>query len=265
MRPPMPAEPPKQRLLRLLRRTPKGTRAAGERATADVSALWSAHERALVRAHDAGAAAQRIASSAARQRASIDAVADRMRALSSRAGEVQAGFIRVIDAFERLALVALNAGLEGARLGEAEGRQLGLVSDEVRAHSSRGAEAARELGSALAHLATDLGQLDSNVAQAQSVVAEVTQDSARALGAASDAESALVDIGERVKRATGSDPEAVRAIAEASERARALVMSLTTLSGKVPRALLAAAMRPALEPLARLLAEDEPDEDGGRD
>jgi methyl-accepting chemotaxis protein len=261
----MPVDPPKQkqRLLRLLRRTPKGIRALGDRTTADVSALWSAHERALLRARDAGAAAQRIASSAARQRASIDAVADRMRALSSRAGELEAGLARVIDAFERLALVALNAGLEGARRGETEGRQLGLVGDEVRAHSIRGAEAARELGSGLSQVVMELEQLDSSVAQAQTVVAEVTQDSARALGAASDAESALTDIGERVKRTTGSDPETVRAIAEASERARALVAALSTLSGKVPRALLSAALRPALEPLARLLAEDEADDDGG--
>jgi hypothetical protein len=258
----MAADPPKQRLLRLLRRTAKGARAVGERTTADESALWSAHERALVRARDAGAAAQRIASSAARQRGSIDSVADRARALSSRAVEVQTGFARVVDAFERLALVALNAGLEGARLGEAEGRQLGLLSDEVRAHSSRGGEVSRELATALAQIASELVQLESQVAQAQGVVAEVTQDSARAAGAASDAESALVDMGERVKKATGSDPEAVRAIAEASERARALVASLTALSGKVPRTLLAGALAPVLAPLARVLAEgeEEPEE-----
>jgi methyl-accepting chemotaxis protein len=257
----MPTEPPKQRLLRLLRRTATGARAVGERSTADESALWSAHERALVRARDAGAAAQRIASSAARQRASIDAVADRARGLSSRAAEVQTSFGRVVDAFERLALVALNAGLEGARMGEAEGRQLALVSDEVRSHSARGAETTRELSAALVQLAADLSQLEGHVAQAQTVVAEVTQDSARAAGAASDAESALVDIGERVKKATGSDPETVRAISEASERARALVTSLSALSGKVPRALLVGALGPVLAPLARLLSEEEPDED----
>jgi methyl-accepting chemotaxis protein len=261
----MPVEPPKERLLRLLRRSPRSAHAAGERDTADVSALWSAHGRALVRARDAGAAAQRIASSVARQRASIDAVADRVRALSSRAGEAQAGFTRIVDAFERLALVALNAGLEGARLGEGEGRQLGLVGDEVRAHAARGAEAARELGAGLAQLGADMGQLDANIALAQGVVAEVTQDSARALGAASDAESALMDVGERVKKATGSDPETVRAIAEVSERARSLVTSLTTLSGKAPRALIAAAMRPALEPLVRLLTEDAPRHEGEPD
>jgi hypothetical protein len=99
------------------------------------------------------------------------------------------------------------------------------------------------------------------VAQAQGVVAEVTQDSARAAGAASDAESALLDMGERVKKTTGSDPEAVRAIAEASERARALVSSLTALSGKVPRTLLVGALGPVLAPLTRVLADEQPEED----
>src|SRR3984957_12833959 len=257
----MSADPPKQRLLRLLRRSTKGARANVERSTADDSALWSAHERALVRARDAGAAAQRIASTAARQRAAMDSVADRTHALSSRAAELQTGFARVLDAFERLGLVALNAGLEGARLGEAEGRQLGLVSDEVRAQSARGVEVARELATGLGELASDLAQLEAQVSQAQAVVAEVTQDSARAAGAASDAESALVDIGDRVKRATGSDPETVRAIAEASERARALVTSLSALSGKVPRTLLVGALAPVLAPLARMLGDEDADED----
>ncbi len=259
----MAGEAPRQRLLRLLRRTTKGARSASERGAAEESALWSAHERALVRARDAGAAAQRIASNAARQRASIEAVGDRSRALSSRAGEVHAGFVRVVDAFDRLGLVALNAGLEGARMGEAEGRQLALVSDEVRAQSSRGVEAARELSAGLSQLVADLGQLESLVSAAQAVVAEVTQDSARAAGAPSDAETALVDIGERVKRTTGSDPETVRAVADASERARALVQSLSALSGKVPRALLVAALAPVLAPLARMLGEDEPEEPEG--
>jgi hypothetical protein len=253
----MSADPPKQRLLRLLRRTNKNLRGGAERSPADESALWSAHERALVRVRDAGSAAQRIASTVSRQRAVMDAVADRTHALSSRAAELQAGFTRLLDAFERLGLVALNAGLEGARLGDTEGRQLGLVSEEVRAQAGRGGDNARELGAAVGQVAAELIALEANVGHAQSVVAEVTQDSSRAAGAASDAESALLDMAERVKRATGSDPEAVRAIAEASERARALVASLAALSGKVPRAMLAGALRPALEPLARILVDDE--------
>jgi methyl-accepting chemotaxis protein len=260
----MGSDPPKQRLLRLLRRNTRATRATVERSTWDESALWSAHDRALVRARDAGAAAQRIASSAARQRTTLDTVSDRARALSSRATELQGAFARVTDAFDRLSLVALNSGLEGARLGEAEGRPLALVSDEIRSHASRGAETSRELANALMQLATDLSQLEGQVAQAQSVVSEVTQDSARAAGASNDAESALVDIGERVKKA-GSDPETVRAMAEASERARALVMSLSALSGRVPRTLLVGALGPMLAPLSRLLGDEDAGEDDRRE
>jgi hypothetical protein len=58
----------------------------------------------------------------------------------------------------------------------------------------------------------------------------------------------------------------VRAIAEASERARALVLALGALSGKVPRALVIGALSPALESLAAFLAEGDPDpgHEGGR-
>ncbi len=254
------AEPRKRRLLRFLRHAAKAPRTGGERPTTDDTALWSAHERALVRARDAGAAAQRIASTAARQRTAMDDVADRTRALASRTSELQASATRAFDAFERLGLVALNAGLEAARFGENEGRPLALVSEEVRSQSSRGSDAARDLGSILGHLTRDLEQLQTQVGQAHAVLTEVTQDSARAAGASSDAEVALLDLGERVKRVTGSDPEAVRAVAETGERVRSLVTSLAALNGKVPRELLVSTLDPVLEPLARLLGGDGFDE-----
>jgi methyl-accepting chemotaxis protein len=259
----MPAEPPQPRLLGLLRRTAHEAHATpGEHAIpiADESALWSAQERALLRARDAGGAAQRIAATAARQRATMDSVAERTRALAARVGELHAATARVLDTFERLGLVALNAGLEGARLGEAEGRQLALVGEEVRGQSGRGGDAARDLASHIAQLDGELVQLETHVGQAQVVVAEVTQEAARAAGAASDAEAALLDVGERIKRATGSDPELVRAVAEAGERARSLVSSLAALQGKVPRALLVGVLAPAVEPLQILLADSEEDD-----
>jgi methyl-accepting chemotaxis protein len=252
----MPSEPRKDPLVGLLRRTANEVQGSEERG-ADSGALWGAHERALVRARDAGSAAQRIASTAARQRSAMDAVADRTRALTSRSQELEALTARSLDAFERLGLVALNAGLEAARRGEAEGRSLSLVGEEVRALAARGIDAARELGGSLTHLAMDLQQLDAQVGQAHAVLTEVAQDSARAAGAASDAEGALVDMGERVKHLTGTDPEAVRAVAEAGERARGLVSTLANLRDRVAPELLVRALSPMLEPLARLLAEDQ--------
>ena len=65
----------------------------------------------------------------------------------------------------------------------------------------------------------------------------------------------------------GQQPQAgfdVQAL-QISERARALVTSLGVLRGKVPRALVLAALRPAVDPLTRLLAEDEPGEAGETD
>jgi len=93
------------------------------------------------------------------------------------------------------------------------------------------------------------GSLD----RAREAFAEVAQEAAKVGGASADAERALVEIGERLEKTTGSDPETARAIAEAAEHARALVSALTTLSGKVPQSLVLAALRPVLEPLARLL------------
>jgi methyl-accepting chemotaxis protein len=253
------ADQPKRRFLSMLRRTAKSAQVSvAGRSAADESALWGAHERALGATKEAAAAAQRISSGVARQRSAVDGVADRTRVVAGRAQELAASLARIADSFERLDLVALNAGLEGARLGESAGRALLLVGDEVRAHTSRGSETARTVSAAAADVVNELSQLSAYVAQARDTTGDVAQEAARVAGASSEAEGALVDIGERLRKATGSDPETVRAIADAGENARALVTSLTALSGKVPRNLLLSALRPMLEPLARLLADEEP-------
>jgi methyl-accepting chemotaxis protein len=255
----MVAKPPSQsRFFSLLRRAGKSSKVSPATArTLDEGALWSAYDRALDRTRDAGAAAQRVSASLAQQRGAVDVLADRARAVAARAGEISSGFGRVVETFDRLSLVALNAGLEGARLGETAGRALLFVSDEIRGQAARGSEAARDVASVLAQVGSELAQLDAYTAQARDTSAEVTEDAARAAGASSDAEGAILEIGERLKKTTGSDRETVRALGEATERARALAASLSALAGKVPRGLLASALRPALEPVARMLVDDE--------
>ena len=257
----MAGEQNKRRLFRLLRRTAKSAASVSGRSAVEENALWTAHERALGGARGAGEAAQHIASNLAKQRAAVDAVADKSRAASARAQELSLSCKKVIDLFERLGLVALNAGLEGARLGEGQGRSLSLLGDDLREHATRGGEGVREVATALNEMAADLGLLNGQVDRAREAWSAATQDAARAAGAASDAERALGEMAERMKRATGSDPETVRAIAEATEHARSLVQALGTLSGKVPRGLVVGALRPMLEPLARLLADEEAEGD----
>jgi methyl-accepting chemotaxis protein len=251
------AEPPKRRIFKLLRRTAKTVQGASGRSAEEESALWNAHGRALAGTHDTADAAQRIASSLAKQRAAVDAAQDRARAMSARAQEITASTTKIGELFERLGLVALNAGLEGARLGEGPGRSLTLVAEEVRDHASRGVDGARELGTALAECVAELGQIASQVDKVREASSDATQEAARAAGLAVDGERALVEMGERMRKTTGSDPETARSIAQATEHARALVLALSQVSGKVPRAIVVGALRPVLEPLARLLEGDE--------
>ena len=252
-----PPDNSKRRLFRLLRRGARGGPTAAGRSAVEESALWAAHQRAATAVRDAGESAQRIASHVAKQRGTVDALADRARAVSARAQDLSTSFARIVDSFARLELVALNAGLEGARMGEGAAHALGLVSDEIRAQATRGSEASRELSTTLAEIGSELLQVNASLDRTREAAAEVAQEAARVGGASADAERALVDISERFRKATGSDPETARAIAEAAEHARALVAALGALSGKVPQALVVSALRPVLEPLSRMLDGDD--------
>jgi methyl-accepting chemotaxis protein len=243
----------KRRLFRLLRRGARAGATGATRSAADESALWTAHERAAAAVREAGEAAQRIASHVAKQRGTVDSLSDRARAVAARAHDLSVSFARVLDAFARLELVALNAGLEGARMGEGAAQAMQLVADEVRAQATRGGEASRELSTTLAEIGSELLQVNASLDRAREGAAEVAQEAARVSGTSADAERALVDVGARLRSATGSDPETARAIGEATEHARALVAALGALSGKVPQALVLGALRPVLEPLSRML------------
>jgi methyl-accepting chemotaxis protein len=228
----------------------------------DDGAAWSAHAAALKSAKDAAEAAHAIAAHVAKQRAAADILNDRVRTASTRAQELAAGFGRVTDAFERLGLVALNAGLEGARLGESQGRALLLVSDEVRAHVARGSESARELTGTLNDVAADVNKLQAFVDQVRQGAQDTAQEASRVATSANDAERSVVDLGRRLQETTGSDPETAQLVAAAGEHAKALVGALGALGEKAPPKLIMGALRPILGPLARLLGDPDASDEG---
>lgn len=255
-----PNDKPKRRLFRLLRRSAKASSIGVRRTVIEESALWGAHQRASSAVRETGDAAQRIASNVVKQRGVVDALADRARGVSARSQDLSAGFTRLTETFARLELVALNAGLEGARLGEGPGLALGLVSDEIRVQAARGSEACRELGAALDEIGSELSHVHSSLDRAREASAEVAQEAVRVEGAAVDAERALADMADRLEKTTGTDPETARAIAEATDHARSLVAALGALNARVPQAFVVNALRPVLDPLLRLLeGEDEPE------
>lgn len=253
-------EKPKRRLFRLLRRGAREPTREGAQMALEENALWTSHQRANVAVRESGDAAQRIASQIAKQRGVVDALGERARALSIRSNDLGSSFAHLKESFSRLELVALNAGLEGARFGEGPGHALNLVSDEIRSQATRGAESCRELGIALSEIVSELVQVQAGLDRAREGAAEVAQEAARVGGASADAERALADVGDRLKKATGSDPELARALGEAAEHARALAHALGALRGRAPQNIIVGALRPVLEPVFRLFqGEDEPE------
>lgn len=221
------------------------------------NALWRAHElaeRALV---ETSRDIQKLRSGLSKDRATLESIVDRGRALARRSEDFTRSSQRLIDGYERLALLSLNTGLEANRIGDKAGRALGLVSEDIRSHANTGGELARGLGESLGELTVELESLVSSIEQSREIGRELVLAAEHAETAGTEAQHALTEIRERLKKATGSDPETMRAIGEVTEHARALVSGLATLTGKVPERLVIAAVRPVLEPLLRLLASDE--------
>jgi hypothetical protein len=248
------------RFLRLLRRTASTAQKSPPRGVVDENALWISYDRALSDAKAASAAAQRIEATAARQRVAFEATAELARSASARTAELERGIARVSAIFERLGLVALNAGLEGARLGETSGRSLSLVSDEMATLAERGAEATLESNAGVGEAAREASGLVARFDEARAGTSEIGHDAALASSHALGSERALMEMADRLRTATGSDRETVQAVAVATEHARQLVIALGALSGKAPRGLVVGALRPVLEPLMRAVLDEADDE-----
>lgn len=251
----------RRRWIEVLRRTAGvATETESERAPGmalDDAALWKAQDQASKSMRESSASAERLAAAVARQRALIDGAAERARQVAARAENVSHGAVRIKESFDRLGIVALNAGLESARIAEPHGRALELLSEEIRSHVVRGADGADELVVALVDLASESAEVRRQLERSQSEVAEVGREAAQLQAAGHQAAQSLDDLGARLRRATGIDPEMARLLGLAGEHARELTTALSALSTADEAAPLLGALRPAIGPLARLLAEIE--------
>jgi len=213
---------------------------------------------------ESGSLAENLETAVARQRTSIDDAAERTNLVATRSEGLGAVASRMAETFDRLGVIALNAGLEGARVAEPQGRALLLLAEEIRTNLARGVDAARDLAILVNEISTETSEMRMQIERARADAVDVGQETARLRMSSHQASRALGDLDQQLRRATGIDPEVARAVALASEHARGLMTALSTLSTAAPAAPVVSALRPALSPLLRLLREIE-EEDNAAD
>lgn len=260
--------PRRRRWMEMFRRTAgMVTEGSGARASSlglDDAALWSAHEQASLSLKESGARSERLAAAVARQRGLIEDAAERANVIAARSEGLSTSAARVVEAFERLGVVALNTGLEGARMVEPQGRALLLIAEEIRANVRRGADAGEQLVRVVEEIAAESTEVRRQLERSRIEVSEVGQEAAHLQAAGQQASTSLDALASRLRRVTGVDPEVARAVAQASEHARGLMTALSTLSTAANATRAVSALRPVLGSLARLLGElDGEREDDG--
>jgi methyl-accepting chemotaxis protein len=244
-----------ERLLGALSRVLPGRKAEAGHTSLDDAFLFRSHERARTAAEQAMSACQAVGAGAAQQKGALDAAVDAVRNLLSRGRDTRGSLEQARDSLDRIRIVALNAGLEGARLGDPAGKPLMLVAEEVNGHVARGVAAIEDHATTLSLLERDREKLGADLGLAQQRAADLARELLAAQAAQKDAQSALADVGDRIKSVTRTDPETARAVTEAADHARALVAALSQLSSKPHRASLLGALTPSLGPLFELLRE----------
>jgi methyl-accepting chemotaxis protein len=245
------------RLFDGLRDAVRGARgvAGSARTTLDQALLFSKHEQASIAASQSLRTAQAAGATAAQQRSALEAAADHARLLVSRGRELRGSVQQVGDALERAKLVALNAGLEGARLGEPAGKAMVAAADELRSVIGRAVGALEEHLSLLIQVEREREKLRDQVDQAKQSASALGDELLRAQTTQRDAVSSLEELGKGLEHATGTDREVARIVATAADHARGLLEALGALSDRPQRSAVVRALRPTLLPLLRLMRE----------
>ncbi|HKO47880.1 MAG TPA: methyl-accepting chemotaxis protein [Polyangiaceae bacterium] len=202
---------------------------------------------------------QRLASAGlARQRGELEAAQESAQMLATRSRDIRNSLQVLRESVDRAKLSALNAGLEGARLGEPLGKALVVMSDEQRNLLARALDALEEHGSLLAEVERDrdrclaeLSQLGEGARQTSAVLARAEQQS--------QLSSALLhELRTDVAELFGGDPAAAEALAQTAAHVQTAANSLLELNSRAP--LSVDALRELLGPLLALIptSQDPP-------
>lgn len=196
-------------------------------------------------------ASQAATADTSRAHAVLEAVHDSARILVQRNREMRGSAGAVRDALERARLSALNAGLEGARLGEPVGKAVLVMADDVRALVTRAIDALEEHLSLFGELERERERWLDELSQTRDLCGSAVQRLRELGGLEAARAQVLVRVQTSLKQKLGAEAERAKLLAEAGAQARALSELVTRL-----RALPTSddgALGAALGPLAALL------------
>jgi methyl-accepting chemotaxis protein len=194
---------------------------------------------------------QETASAIARQATTLISSTDQIQLLTTRDPELRSSLTRLRESLERSRLAALNAGLDGSRMGEA-GRNLLAVADDMRVQLTRGIDAFDEHKAMLDELEREFGRLrrdlDSARADAMALreAAQKTHDEQRRV------DDALTRVADAMRGVSGLDQDTTEWLARATEHALGLRQALDALGSTASRIAILTELRRLLERLPPL-------------
>ena len=234
-----------RRLFDLLRRAPQGAKQPED------ATVVAAQARAHDSVKEAVQSTERLAGIANRHRSAVDTLPELLRGVEAHLADALGALGRVDSAQTRLGVLALNTGLEGAKLEGAAGRAVLMVAEELRKLTGRASAATKELAHALAEIGGQAKLVDARVIEARAGTGGIAEEAGRALIASHAADEAVRELGEELTRATGLEPEVARALQNAEVHARELAAALSVVALRSPLAV--AALRPILDPLVQIV------------
>lgn len=192
---------------------------------------------------------QSCATALSQQCGEVEVLLEWVRRLETNLREAKNHVETLATALDRIKIVALNTGLEGARLGDLAGKALMAVSDELRTLTSRGLELLSEQVSTVEQMEADRQRLDVMTERIQSHLSDLDASLREATSSERSIGQLLSRLESTLQQSTGMDAETALRLGKISEQARALVALVTDLPKPEQQQAMRHALLPAIEPL----------------
>lgn len=221
----------------------------------DEATLVAALDATRTALEKSGTSLEAASNAALRGQSELDSIADPARGLPSRGRDVRASLQVLHQALERAKLSALNAGLEGARIGDPLGKAVVDLAGDLRELVSRGIESLEAHATVLAEIELERERWIEGLARAKDALTALSEEIATSVRHRHDAQTALTALQRGLSPVLGTDPETARALLLVSEQSSRLAATLMDLAGRNDAAT-RVRLREALAPVLAVVSED---------